>query len=155
MDEAKAPPPKIKVVDRRKFTVEGEARENSPSPDSEPEAREGVVNQQPSQSAVSDDTGPQPPPSPEVEAAAEPRPATADGSESSPDFIELVLMLAQQAELLLVGGEGFPAQPDQAKRTIDYLGVLESKTQGNLSAEEGRVLSNIVFQLRTAYLQRK
>ena len=64
-------------------------------------------------------------------------------------------MLAQQAELLLVGGEGFPAKPAEAKRTIDYLGVLETKTRGNLSAEEASALSNIVFQLRTAFLQRK
>ncbi len=41
------------------------------------------------------------------------------------------------------------------KRMIDYLGVLENKTRGNLSSEEEKILSNIVFQLRTAFLQRK
>jgi hypothetical protein len=30
---------------------------------------------------------------------------------------------------------------------------LESKTRGNLSTEEQQVLSNVVFQLRTLYVQ--
>lgn len=155
MDEGNAPPPKIKVVDRRKFTVEGEERENSPSPDGDTLVGEDTVDQTSSQSPVPDEAVSEVPQPPEAETVGEFRPAADAGSESSPDFIELVLMLAQQAELLLVGGEGFPAQPAQAKRTIDYLGVLESKTQGNLSVEEGQVLSNIVYQLRAAYLQRK
>jgi len=55
---------------------------------------------------------------------------------------------------MLVGAEGLPAQPVEAKRLIDYLGVVEEKTKGNLSAEEARVLTEVVFQLRSGFLQR-
>ncbi len=151
MDEAKAAPPKIKVVDRRKFTVDGEQREDPITSEDEPSVDESTLDDRPPHSAVSDGPVPEIPPPP----VADSPPEVAARSESLPEFIELVLMLAQQAELLLVGGEGFPAQPAEAKRTIDYLGVLESKTRGNLSPEEEKTLSNIVFQLRTAYLQRK
>ena len=62
-------------------------------------------------------------------------------------------MLASQAELLLVGAEGLPAQPVEAQRLIDYLGVLETKTSGNLTEEESRAISNILYHLRSLYLQ--
>jgi len=68
--------------------------------------------------------------------------------------LELVATLAGQAELLMVGAEDFPAQPSDAQRLIDYLGVLETKTAGNLSEKEGQVLSNILYQLRSLYLQK-
>jgi len=64
-------------------------------------------------------------------------------------------MLAGQAELLLVGAEDLPAQPAEAQRMIDYLGVLEEKTAGNLSDDEAKLLSGLLYQLRTFYLQRK
>jgi hypothetical protein len=48
-----------------------------------------------------------------------------------------------------------PAEPDQARRMIDYLAVLESKTAGNLSPEEAEVLSSVVFQLRALFIQRR
>lgn len=74
--------------------------------------------------------------------------------DSSSRFVELVAMLASQAELLLVGAEGLPAQPVEAQRLIDYLGVLETKTSGNLTEEESRVISNILYHLRSLYLQK-
>ena len=94
---------------------------------------------------------PDPPPTPVDSTAEEERPAV----ETSPDFVELVVTLAQQAELLLVGAEGFPAQPDQARRMIDYLAALENKTAGNLSQDEKQILSNTVFQLRTMFVQNR
>lgn len=63
-------------------------------------------------------------------------------------------MLAGQAELLMVGAEGLPAQPADAQRLIDYLGVLETKTAGNLSKEEGQALSNILYHLRSLFIQK-
>jgi hypothetical protein len=61
--------------------------------------------------------------------------------------------LAQQAELLITGAQGLPAQPAEAQRVIEYLTMLESKTNGNLSTEEGQILSNVIFQLRALYVQ--
>lgn len=131
-------PRKIKVVDRRWFTDDGELRQDRPI----------------ERSTTTDE------PSRPVGAQAEP-PRSAAGAPSpgsnapvtNPAFLELVATLAQQAELFLTGAEGFPKQPEQAQRLIDYLGVLEMKTRGNLSAEESQLLSNIVFQLRTLYVQ--
>ncbi|MFV2071163.1 MAG: DUF1844 domain-containing protein [Thermoanaerobaculales bacterium] len=68
--------------------------------------------------------------------------------------MELVAMLAQQAELMLTGAEGLPPQPKDAHRLIDYLGMLEEKTRGNLAVEDERVLSDVIFQLRSMYIQR-
>ncbi len=65
----------------------------------------------------------------------------------------MIATLAQQAEMILVGTEDLPAQPEHAKRLIDFLGALEIKTQGNLSTEEQRLLSTIVFELRTMFVQ--
>jgi uncharacterized membrane protein YgcG len=70
-------------------------------------------------------------------------------------FLELVAMLAGQAELLLVGAEDLPARPEEAQRMIDYLGVLEEKTAGRLADDEAKLLSSVLYQLRTFYLQRK
>ena len=131
-------PRKIKVVDRRWFTDDGELRPDRPverpATASEPPSAEGPASAAPRRG---DDTPPK----------ATGAPVT------NPAFLELVATLAQQAELFLTGAEGFPKQPDQAQRLIDYLGVLEMKTRGNLSAEEAQLLSNIVFQLRTLYVQ--
>lgn len=40
----------------------------------------------------------------------------------------------------------------QAKYLIDLLGVLEEKTKGNLSVDEGRLLKDALYQLRMRYL---
>jgi hypothetical protein len=154
--EEKESPRTIRVVDRRRFTVEGDPRNDVPrkaesAPDIEPPpvagpgpARQGSTgppSTQPTTPPVA--TGAVPPSQPK-------QPAT-----TSPVFVELVATLAQQAELLLVGAEDLPAEPDQARRMIDYLVALESKTAGNLSPEETQVLSSVVFQLRTLFIQRR
>ena len=48
-----------------------------------------------------------------------------------------------------------PAQPEEGQRLINYLGVLEEKTAGNLAAEEAKILSTVLYQLRTFFLQSK
>ena len=42
-----------------------------------------------------------------------------------------------------------------AKQTIDILGMLEEKTQGNLTTDEKNLLSNILYDLRMRYIQKK
>lgn len=42
---------------------------------------------------------------------------------------------------------------EQAKETIDLLGVLEEKTRGNLSDEEARALTHILYDLRMNYVE--
>ena len=40
-----------------------------------------------------------------------------------------------------------------ARETIDLLDMLEHKTHGNLTAEESKLLTNILFDLRMHYVQ--
>lgn len=42
-----------------------------------------------------------------------------------------------------------------AKQTIDILGMLEEKTKGNLTGDEKNLLSNILYDLRMRYIQKK
>ncbi|MCB1215038.1 MAG: DUF1844 domain-containing protein [Deltaproteobacteria bacterium] len=42
---------------------------------------------------------------------------------------------------------------ESAKQSIDCLGALQEKTQGNLSAEEAHLLENILYELRLAYVE--
>jgi hypothetical protein len=41
---------------------------------------------------------------------------------------------------------------EQAKLSIDILGMLEAKTKGNLTENEQRLLSHALFELRMNYL---
>ena len=141
MEDPKAAPEKIKVVDRRRFTDGGELRRDREKPEqpiSEPGptvAPEEKIGNRPS---AREEQTTQPP----------------SGPETTPHlFLELVAMLAHQAELLLSGAEDLPAQPAEARRVIDYLGVLEEKTRGNLSPDEAQALSNILYQLRAVFVQ--
>jgi hypothetical protein len=118
---------KIKVVDRRWFTEEGDPRPDRP-PTAQP-ATEGV------------------------EAAPGPAAAKVPPPSTSQDFIALVAMVAQQAELMMVGAEGLAPHPEEARRLIDCLGALELKTRGNLSTEESQILSSVLYQLRSAFVQ--
>jgi hypothetical protein len=152
------PSQQIKVVDRRRFTDDGEVRSDW-EPENTPASSETLGEEPPSDpQPLPQNSAPETQPPKQV---ADPPPRTASPGEAEPAgatsqlFLELVGTLAQQAELLIHGAEGLPPQPDQAQRVIDYLGILESKTRGNLSAEETQILSNIVFQLRTLYVQKK
>jgi hypothetical protein len=40
-----------------------------------------------------------------------------------------------------------------AKQTIDILGMLKEKTRGNLTSEEGKLLENLLADLRWRYIR--
>jgi hypothetical protein len=40
-----------------------------------------------------------------------------------------------------------------AKQTIDLLGILQEKTKGNLTEEEGRILETVLFEARMGFLE--
>ncbi len=150
MSEEKEPTDTIKVVDRRWFTEDGNPRADRPAPSPRPEPK---AEPEPPKRTGS---APQRAPTSGSSTVREERPGEgprASAAGTSQVFLELVATLAQQAELLMVGGQGLPRQPEQARRLIDYLGILETKTRGNLSAEESQILSNVVFQLRSLFLQ--
>ena len=88
---------------------------------------------------------------------SEPRP-TAAGEASPVNFFELINLLAMQAAIGLgglqdPGGPQIPPNPMAAKHSIDLLEVLQQKTEGNLTDDEKRVLSTVLYELRGQYVQ--
>ncbi len=136
----------VKVVDRRRFTAEGAVRADAPAA----EVRETPPP-------------PQPPPPPretrsgvgqQAEKAYESR---RPAHEPKMDFRTLVLSLSTTAmyQLGLVAEPGSPPpppDPEAARQSIDMLAVLEEKTRNNLSAEEKRLLEQVLYELRMAYV---
>ena len=41
-----------------------------------------------------------------------------------------------------------------ARQTIDLVGMLEEKTKGNLTGDEERLITQILFDLRMRYVER-
>ena len=72
-------------------------------------------------------------------------------------FLQLVLGL-QQSGMMSLGklmnpiSRKIEANLDVARDTIDTLGALEARTQGNLEPDEARVLTQVLSELRMNYL---
>ena len=74
------------------------------------------------------------------------------------DFSTFVLSLSSSAAFHL----GIAPHPEggaqeqnlpMAKQTIDILSILQEKTNGNLTGEEERLLSEVLYNLRMAYVR--
>jgi hypothetical protein len=123
---------KVRVVDRRWFSADGELKNPAPPEPTAP-----------------------PPPSPPA-----PAPTDSQGTPDSPDqppskvgFLDLVDFLAQQAVALLSGQvPGRGRDPGAARFFIDLLGVVQEKTAGQLAPEENRYLEDILYQLRSLFV---
>lgn len=76
-----------------------------------------------------------------------------------PSFEFLTLSFKTQAEmhmgLLHFGEESDRPKPNKrlAKHTIDMLAMLQSKTKGNLTLEEQRLIDNSLTELRFRFVQ--
>ena len=73
------------------------------------------------------------------------------------DFSTRVLSLASSAMISLgrmpaPDGEPHPLDLEMAKHLIDVLGMLETKTKGNLDDAEGKLLSSLIYDLRVAFV---
>lgn len=123
---------RVQVIDRRRFTADGELRdENEAQPPSSPAPA-------------------QPPPKAPVEPTPPSPPEVAAGT---PGFLDLVDFFARQAVLLLSGGKtGRAPDREAARYLIDLLVIVQEKTGGRLSAEETRYLEDVLFQLRTLFV---
>ena len=79
----------------------------------------------------------------------------------NPHFASLVLGLAQQAESAMQGNlppgaEQLGAQANArqiAQTLIDTLGMLETKTRGQLDPDEQQLLTQALTSLRVRYVQ--
>jgi hypothetical protein len=74
------------------------------------------------------------------------------------DFATFIVSLSHSALLHL--GEAPHPETDAierniplAKQTIDLLGVLEEKTKGNLTGDEERLLTQMLFDLRMRFVE--
>ena len=78
--------------------------------------------------------------------------------EISQRFVEFVMMQAQNAALFLgqipnpQTGKG-EVNLELAKMFIDQLGMIQEKTRGNLTNEEGAVLRNTLSNLQMAFVE--
>lgn len=91
-------------------------------------------------------------------AADEPDEDTATGDPQVPiDFTTFILSLSSSAAFHM----GLAPHPEHgtccenlpmAKQTIDILAMLEEKTKSNLTGAEERLLSEVLYNLRMAYV---
>jgi hypothetical protein len=167
------------ITDRRKFTKDGELRPDAdPSPEKEerhaPPPEPIAAAPQPAAASTPETrTEPELPPAPTAEQNDQAKRAyemTADrldtairsanpGMDHPPamSFEQLVQSVYMSAMLQLGAAthEGQQPQVDilGARQSIDMLGVLAEKTEGNLTPEENRLLDSALFELRMAFLE--
>lgn len=152
MNQSSKDPDSFGVVDKRRFTSEGERRpEAAVEAPSTPQRELTPAPSEPSKS----------PPAPESEAARTARQAYERQAGSAPkqeaDFETLVLSLSTSAmyQLGLVqdpAGAPIPTDLEAARHTIDILGILQKKTRGNLTPQEEQLLEQVLYELRLAYV---
>lgn len=82
---------------------------------------------------------------------------SADQPEMDANFIQLILSL-QAGAMQQMGKVASPLSGkverdlNMAQATIDLLGMLETKTKGNLSEQEEQILKHILYELRLNYV---
>lgn len=165
--------PEFVVTDRRKFTSEGELRDDSaPLPEAPAPPAPPALAESPSAAAPT----PEPPPA----ARDVPPPPSADEQRASHDayqgrrlgaqgavrsraedfqmtFERLVasLYMTAMVQLGLIREEGAEPLADLvgAQQTIDTIGLLAEKTRGNLTDAEVSLLQNSLYELRMAFVE--
>ncbi|MGH9468442.1 MAG: DUF1844 domain-containing protein [Terriglobales bacterium] len=147
--------PVLKVSDRRHFTESGERRQGvdaaifeespaAPKPAPDPAAEGGPAKSKAAKTS--------PPPPPKPAATKRERLASRDMN-----FIGLLQDLYATG-MLQLGAELQPGRPGQvdlegARETIDLLGMLQEKTHGNLDAQEDRLLTTVLYELRLGFVE--
>lgn len=148
---------RIRVVDRRMFTPEGDLRPDF-QPDDAPSPPAPAPPPAPSLHAPAAPASAQPAELPHGEGGVSPQPDEAADAEPRGLFGLIVQVLAMPAYAAL----GLVPDPASGRRRvdraaaqemIDLLVVLESKTRGNLSFEESSFLSRVLTELRLAFVE--
>ncbi len=148
----------FRVIDRRQEgrdepeTPPSEQKAKEPEPTKEqpqPESTAGA--QAPSEQSEREGEAPQGPP---VEGATQ---APFKGDEA---FGQFIISLATSAYMhlgLVPGPDGKPSETNLplAQQTIDILGMLETKTQGNRTAQENALMDQLLSELRMRYVEVK
>lgn len=158
--------PNFKVTDRRLFNPDGSPRDLPPEERTEPTAAvapEPAATAQNSQEVAEEATTT---PEPEVSATTEQESPAAEEEFTEEDladardpasFMNFLMMLAQNAASTL----GMVEHPvthqrdvdvEAGKHWIDVLGMLQKKTDGNLTPQEKRMLEGLLADLRMQYV---
>ena len=153
--------PIFKVTDRRLFNADGSLRdvpeEEKPEPKPEPKttAPEAVAAAPEAQSQ----SEPEPPPAPPHMAEDDPElteEELADAQDPA-SFISFVMSIASNAASAL-GMMEHPVthqrevDPELGKHWIDILGMLQKKTEGNLTKAERNMIEGLLHDLRMQYV---
>ena len=123
----------FKVADRRLFTADGDLRDKEPA---EPASTDGVI--------------------PTLNASPAPE-SRAEGD--MPMTFEALIFSLSTTALLQLGMAPHPETGRQekdlpgAKQTIDILEMLQQKTRGNLTADEGQMLEECLYDLKMTYVK--
>ena len=158
--------PEFTVTDRRKFTMDGDVRDDAPAEEAQPAA---PVAAEPPQAAPAKIV--ETPAAPAAQKPEEPAPAAQEplpdtGYDSAKmqsafggqkiEFIHLLDMLVQTAMMYAGAMDNGPERRVDIvgmRQMIDMLAMLEEKTKGNLTQQEQSVMSNTLFQLRMTYME--
>ena len=152
--------PTFKVTDRRLFNADGSPRDLPPEEKAEPQP---AAAPEPAAAAPAAE---EQAPEPEVSAStAEELPAAEEefteedlaDARNPASFMNFLMLLAQNAASAL----GMVEHPvthqrdvdiDSGKHWIDVLGMLQKKTEGNLTPQEKRMLEGLLGDLRMQYV---
>lgn len=153
-------PTNFKVTDRRLFNPDGTPRDIAPEEEPKPKS----VGETSTPVSSASDTG-----ATQRESAAGPARATEPIPDKEPDedelsalddpagFVSFVMSIASNAASSL-GMMEHPVTHNRevnleiAKHWIDVLGMLETKTRNNLSAQEDKILEGLLADLRMQYV---
>jgi hypothetical protein len=148
---------RVKVIDRRRFTAEGDLRDGAATAAGDTAAAAPAVpaarEPEPAPAAVAVPTPPPPSVPSDVPAAAAEEPGGTTPLQPGPGIADVVDLLAQQAMAFLSGQvPGRGRDVTTARYFIDLLGVLKAKTSGRLTLEETNFLDDVLYQLRSLYV---
>lgn len=155
MADEKQPPGELKIVDRRRFTADGEIRSDVEASPASQAAPETIISSNPTGAS---ETKRQTPPLQETARLSAPEYPQA-GLGSEPGVFEALLASLSTTAMLQMGlmkgpsGEPVPADLEAAHQTIDMLETLEKKTRGNLTTQEQAMLTQLLYELRMAFVE--
>jgi hypothetical protein len=148
--------PTFKVTDRRLFNADGSPRDLPPEDKAEPKVEEPVASvaaaAAPAQ-AKPETKAPTSAAEPEEEFSDEDLAAARDPA----SFISFVMSIASNAASAL-GMMEHPVTHERevdvelGKHWIDILGMLQKKTEGNLTSQEKRMVEGLLADLRMQYV---
>ena len=145
--------PTFKVTDRRLFNADGTPRDLPPDEKSEPPTPVAAKPPDAPQAAT--------PPEERIEPAAESsddlEEEEVEGAHDPTSFVNFVMSIASNAASAL----GMMEHPvthqrdvdlELGKHWIDVIGMLQKKTQGNLSKQENQLIESLLSDLRMQYV---